>query len=394
VSDPFAWGSDQFGVARISDLVFLRDAGGATTSRLVMAHSVTAPDPPFARGDRVLELNRSAIRAAGWPVGVTGPAVSIHPPTLPAATLGVEYMQALSVPGAGAQGPVTWSITAGAPPSGIVLGETTGFLSGVPLAMGSFAFTVRAVDGMREATRAYTLTVGGDVLSVVLAENDTAVVDSPYTNALQMPNATGPVTWTLLSGSLPPGIMLDAGTGALAGVPADTGAYSFSVRGLTPERVGFGALSIAVTTDGLEVDASSLMNGVVGMAYADTLRLLNESGTVRWYVTSGELPPGLSLTRETGEVAGVPEDGGDFTFDVIALRGFRWGRATITMSVVKPDVAVEDAVDALLGGASLSPEMVRYLDYRGNRNGHLDVGDVRAFLRSSQEQARIRRNNQ
>jgi hypothetical protein len=393
VSDPFAWGNDQFGIARISDLVFLRDAAGATSGRLVMAHSVTAPEPPFARLERILELNRSAIRAPGWPVGVTGPPMlSIHPPTLPDATPGVEYVQPLSVHGA--QGPIVWSISAGALPSGIVLGETSGMLAGVPLATGSFAFTARAVDASRDATRDYTLTVGGDVLPVTLAENDTAVVDSPYTNTLRMPDATGPVTWTLLSGSLPPGITLDEGTGALAGVPADTGAYSFSVRGQSLERLGFGTLSIAVTTDGLAIEASALMTGVVSVAYADTLRVQNASGSARWYITAGKLPPGLRLTRETGEVSGTPEGSGDFTFDVLALRGFRWGRATITMSVVQPDVAVEDAVEAMLGGAALSPEMERYLDYRGNRNGSLDVGDVRAFLRRSLEQARMRRTDQ
>ena len=391
INDPFALGGDQYGITRITDLVFARDAGGVTTNRLLMVHNATAPEPPFPTTGRVMELNGAAIRAPGWPVGATAEQkISIHPPTLPDATVAAEYAQPLSPHKA--KGPVAWTITAGTPPAGITLGEATGVLAGVPLATGSFAFTVRAFDGEHEGTRDYTLSVSGDVLSVELAASDTAIMDSPYANALRMPQSSGPVTWTLLSGALPPGITLNEGTGALAGVPADTGAYSFSVRGRSPDRVGFGNLSISVTTEGLSVDASGLEGGIIGMPYADTLRVDGATTGVRWYLTSGKPPTGLHLTRETGEVAGTPSEVGEFTFEVLALRGFRWGRARITMAVVQPDVAVEDAVEAVLGGGALSTEMERYLDYQGNRNGHLDVGDVRAFLRSRQEQARARTN--
>ena len=39
-------------------------------------------------------------------------------------------------------------------------------------------------------------------------------------------------------------------------------------------------------------------------------------------------------------------------------------------------------IDALLGGSALSAAQVEYLDQLGNNNGILDVGDLRAYLRS------------
>lgn len=41
---------------------------------------------------------------------------------------------------------------------------------------------------------------------------------------------TIPITWSVVSGSLPPGIGLDSATGSLAGTPVVDGSYSFTVR--------------------------------------------------------------------------------------------------------------------------------------------------------------------
>jgi hypothetical protein len=45
-------------------------------------------------------------------------------------------------------------------------------------------------------------------------------------------------------------------------------------------------------------------------------------------------------------------------------------------------VTVNDIANALMGGSALTAEQVQYLDNLGNKNGRLDVGDLRAYLRS------------
>ena len=46
----------------------------------------------------------------------------------------------------------------------------------------------------------------------------------------------------------------------------------------------------------------------------------------------------------------------------------------------------QDAINALLGGPSLSTDNAHYMDLQGNRNGQFDVGDLQAFLRARRGQ--------
>jgi len=57
-----------------------------------------------------------------------------------------------------------------------------------------------------------------------------AVVGSGYTQALTTTNSQGTVSFEVFSGSLPPGITLNAGTGTLSGAPTTAGSYTFTLR--------------------------------------------------------------------------------------------------------------------------------------------------------------------
>jgi hypothetical protein len=57
-----------------------------------------------------------------------------------------------------------------------------------------------------------------------------ATISTFYDVALASSGVTGPPTWTVVSGSLPAGITLNASTGRLSGTPTTTGTSRFSVR--------------------------------------------------------------------------------------------------------------------------------------------------------------------
>ncbi len=137
--------------------------------------------------------------------------------------------------------------------------------------------------------------------------------------------------------------------------------------------------------DILLISKTPLDTGVVGSAYADTLTIESFSESATWSLDAGELPAGLVLALTTGAITGVPEENGTFDLVVRAESGNRFGTAEHALEIVAPAVAGTDFVDELLGVAGLLGEPLRnFLDITGNKNGTLDIGDLRVFLRSNQ----------
>ena len=83
--------------------------------------------------------------------------MNILPLVLPTMTQGVAFSQVLSV--SGGVGPYTYSITAGALPTGLTL-TTGGTLSGTPTLNGSYTFTITVTDSLGAIShRAYIVNV-------------------------------------------------------------------------------------------------------------------------------------------------------------------------------------------------------------------------------------------
>ena len=55
-------------------------------------------------------------------------------------------------------------------------------------------------------------------------------VNTAYSDQLTMTGGTSPITWSVSTGTLPPGITLSASTGLLSGTPTTAGSYSFTVK--------------------------------------------------------------------------------------------------------------------------------------------------------------------
>ena len=92
----------------------------------------------------------------GYTVNIGSIAITVNPPTLPAAIADQPYSQTIIASGGTA--PYTFAIVAGSLPPGLTLDPATGVISGSPAGFGFVTFTVQATDVKgNTGTRAYLL---------------------------------------------------------------------------------------------------------------------------------------------------------------------------------------------------------------------------------------------
>ena len=83
----------------------------------------------------------------------------------------------------------------------------------------------------------------------------------------------------------------------------------------------------SITTD-------TLPNGKVGEAYSQTLTA-NGTTPIKWSISGGALPDGLSLNKDTGEISGTPTTAGSSTFTVKATNSAGSNTKELSITIAK-----------------------------------------------------------
>lgn len=166
----------------------------------------------------------------GGNVVVYSPPVIASTSPRPAAQVGVAYADTLAA--SGGAPPYTWSVSAGALPTGLALGASTGIISGTPITPGAVNFTIQVTDTTTgTATRPFDLTVVPAALVITSsAPLPAAQVGIGYAHTLTASGGTPPLVWEIAAGDLPSGLNLDASSGAITGMPFAPGTSNFRVR--------------------------------------------------------------------------------------------------------------------------------------------------------------------
>src|SRR6185295_14043992 len=165
--------------------------------------------------------------------------------SLPDATAGSPYSQALTA--TGGTPPYLWSALSGLPP-GLTL-AASGIISGTPTASGPFSITLRVTDSGNPAQisdKALPITIKSQpTLVITPATLPVGIVGVFYAQAL---TAVGPspVTWSVISGVLPPGITL-ATNGSLTGSPTVVGTFGFQAQATAGTPVQTATESFVIT---------------------------------------------------------------------------------------------------------------------------------------------------
>jgi hypothetical protein len=243
--------------------------------------------------------------------------------TLPNGQVGEAYSETLSATGGLA--PYTWSVVSGSLPAGLTLGASTGVISGTPTAYATSNFTVRASDSQPDThsdDQALSITViPADLVITTTSLPDAYINGAPYNQTLEATGGATPLTWSIVSGSLPEGLSLASATGVISGTQSTAETANFTVRvtdSYDPVDTDDQALSIVIHTDpgAPVITTTSLPTGGVGTPYNQTVGVDNGIPPLTWSVTSGSLPGGLSLDQATGVISGTPTTVENQTFTV------------------------------------------------------------------------------
>jgi hypothetical protein len=134
-------------------------------------------------------------------------------------------------------------------------------------------------------------------------------VGSIYNQTIEVSGGMSPYKWSITSGNLD-GLTLNSSSGVISGYPTAGGTFSFTTE--VTDNLGGTAietLSITVSSAILNINASSLPNGAVGMTYSQSLSATGGTGPYTWTMTSGTLPAGLALSPN-GVISGTPTTAG------------------------------------------------------------------------------------
>ncbi|MFH1227815.1 MAG: PQQ-binding-like beta-propeller repeat protein, partial [Planctomycetota bacterium] len=124
-----------------------------------------------------------------------------------------------------------------------------------------------------------------------------------------------PVTWTILAGTVPPGLALNPTTGEITGIiqPGNFGAYNFSVTAVDTandaDSADFTILIHQATSNQLRIATNILADGEEMAPYQATLSAADGFPPYHWNITGGVLPPNLSIDASSGQISGTSSAG-------------------------------------------------------------------------------------
>ena len=271
--------------------------------------------------------------------------------------------------------PYTYYVSSGALPTGVTIDSSSGLVSGTPTvtyATASVVFSVRDVNNVvASTTSTVSFTVSVTPISAVAGnttplsvQQNTAITS--FNSFTSVSNGTVPYTYFVSSGILPIGIILNSGNGLVSGTPntvQSAANVTFSVKDVnnvvasTTTTRSFEVTVIPISAvAGSTTTVSATQNSAITSFNAFT-SVSNGTTPYTYYVSTGTLPPGITISSSTGLVSGTPNTA--------------QSAANVTFSVkdVNNVVASTTTTTSFTVTSASSPYSVQYLVIAGGGGG-------------------------
>lgn len=303
------WSVVTAGTLTLSDTVSTSSSSGLVSTRVVLGAAPGTYQVKVATGSSSALFN---VTVQSLVAGLT-----VTTASLPGATLGAGYSQALAA--AGGASPYSWALISGSLPAGMTL-SSGGIIAGTPSTTGTASFTVKVTDATAaSATRSLSIAVGTG-LAVATVSLAPGSVGSAYSQTLSATGGTAPYSWAVTSGGLsasilPPGLAVST-SGVVSGTPSMAGSFTFTVQVLdAAAAIAYRQFTVVISNGLVISTASPLPGAATGIAYSQTFTAAGGTAPYTWAVTTGTLPPGFTLAS-AGILSGTPTTVGSYTFNV------------------------------------------------------------------------------
>ena len=246
----------------------------------------------------------------------------------------------------------SYSVVSGSLPSGLVLSEIAGIISGVPNTEGVREVSVKAQNAYTSRTTALTLSVVSHLNgSIYTNANQTVYLNQPINPIIPESPCSG-CTYSALD-ALPVGVTLNPITGHISGAPTEvTDKCEFAIQRSNScnshtDRV----ILIVIGYPSISYSSS------YALAWREPVNIRPTMTNVESLsIVSGSLPPGLSWNSQTGAIMGSPTT---LVKSSVIFRALNRGSSTNTTVVFEvlrriTQFSYEEYIYTLAEGSSIS----------------------------------------
>jgi hypothetical protein len=215
----------------------------------------------------------------------------------------------------------------------------------------------------QQASRSFDLRVQLGLAIRTPSALPSGVVRQLYQHQLRAEGGSAPHSWELTGGSLPAGVALNS-DGVIIGRPQNDGTFPFRARVADATKtVAEQAFRLRVGSGLTLLSAAELPSSSVGSPYQHQLAAGGGTPPLRWSVSGGALPPGLTLERSSGVVRGQSSGAGRFNFEVMVQDSARASAVQSFQLEVQSSLKIVTA--AILPDANLSRVYAKPLELEG-----------------------------